>query len=453
MYASSNTVKWAGAKETFAGYLFHNRRDNMQALCLFIGFSVFYFFINMPFISYMKENAETLLKLSPFYGVPFSLNLFNFDPSFYYGYLNMTVTHPYLSFVAGALGELSKSLGGNAMFLFLQSALNGLSVAAIFYYLKRKEERKAEGTSFIPLLFAAFFGFSSYSIFSSLIPDSYVYAQFVLVLSFVYLAYSSERGEARLWPSAILGFFHFAITSTNIIPYMAALFIANVNGKHKALIRRWLLAGAIIVLFIILFGLIQMAAFDGKAWFTSWQKGIENGGFSYVAPFSFSAHWKSVYLMFINPVLTPDIVLVSPGIVAFASSLSIPYPLYVNIIGFSLLALAIAGFIRGIKTKEAWMLVMYVGAGIGLHLVIGFGLAVFQNDLYMYAGHFLFAPFLLAASFIIGLRKGLLKTIGCIVILIFTLTTAGHNIVKHTQSLDFIKDSYVQLEQTQAQAK
>ncbi|GKU79227.1 hypothetical protein L3i20_v236240 [Paenibacillus sp. L3-i20] len=430
---------------SFAAYLFHNSKDNVVAALLLFCFSAFYIFLNMPYVTYIDQNSAVLSKFSPFYGAPFTLNLFNFDPSFYYGYSNVTVIHPIANLLAGSLAKVAEQAGGNLFFLVLQSALNAFCVVLLYYYLRRRGEQLGQSGFALPLSFAAFFGVSSYSVFSALIPDSYAYAQFVIIISVVYLAYGEMTSKHNYWSMAVLAFLNFAITSTNIATYFGAMFVSLYKKTKSEMVRPIVRVMVYSAILVVLFSGLQLLLFDGKSWFNNVQQGLSNGGFSYVASFSLSHHWKSIYMLFISPVLSPEMVLLDPGIVAFTTNLSVPYPLYVTIIGFVLLGLAIAGFIRGIRTKQAWMLAVYIGFAIALHIVVGYGLATFNYDLYLYAGHYLFAIFLLAASFIMGLKSGKLRKIGLIIIMICTLVTLGNNVIKHTESLDYIRDSYVQL--------
>lgn len=90
------------------------------------------------------------------------------------------------------------------------------------------------------------------------------------------------------------------------------------------------------------------------SWLSNVFGGLSNGALGYVTPFSFAHHAKAFYMLVVSPVLTPDVALIDPGIVAFATDLSKPYPFYVHIVGIGLFLLAVLGFIKGIKTRETW---------------------------------------------------------------------------------------------------
>ena len=129
----------------------------------------------------------------------------------------------------------------------------------------------------------------------------------------------------------------------------------------------------------------------GRSWVSNWLLGIQNGGTSYATPFQFAAHWKALTLLTINPMLSPKVHLLDPGLVAFVTDLSRSNPIHVQLVGILILLLALIGFIKGIREREVWTLAPYILFAFLLHIVVGFGLAVFQYDMYLYAGHYLFA--------------------------------------------------------------
>ncbi len=420
---------------SFGKFLFKEKQNNYCALGLFIAFFLFYVVINYPYILYMERHSSELIIHSPFYGVPFTLNLFNFDPSIYYGFGNASIIHPFLNFLAGSLTYLSEYLSGHLFFLIIHSVINAGSVVMIYYYLQ-----KTETGHIISLLFASFFGISSYTIFTALIPDSYPYAQFVILLSVVYLLYCRMEDRSPLIPTALLAITNFGITSTNIVPFAGALWINMFQKRGYKFITTLLL---IAVYFLIgVAALTCLQTLIGSSWIQNWLQSLHNGGFQYTAPFSFSQHWKAIYMLVISPVLTPDIVLIDPGIVAFATDLLSPYPLYVTVIGAAVLLMAALGFVRNRRTREPWVLAPFLLFAFGLHIVIGYGLAVFKYDLFLYAGHYLFVFFLLSARFIATLKHTLTRKILIGIILVFVLTTATHNIIKHGAALNEIKESY-----------
>ncbi|MFS0556015.1 DUF6080 domain-containing protein [Brevibacillus sp. 179-C9.3 HS] len=428
---------------SFFSYLFQDRKDNVRAFILFACFFVFYLAMNAPFLTYMNQNSAVLAPVSPFL-TPFTLNLFNFDPTLYYSDNNPTVIHPFIQFLSIPLAYFSKFFTDNFFFATVQSIMNALGVVMVYYYLRKGHERV-----FTPLLFAVFFGTTSYQIFTAMIPDSYPYAQFVILWSILYIQYSRAEGKLSVWPNASLAFVNFAITSTNIITFMSALAFHLFSKESKRIFMRLVRIGLGFLGLVVAFTLLQHVIF-GQSWLSTWFKSLHAGGFIYTAPFSFGEHWKALYMLVISPVLTPDITFTdpNPGMVAFASNLAVPYPWYVHVIGFSLITLAVLGFIKGIRTQEAWSLAAYIGFGFVLHIVVGFGLATFKYDLYLYAGHYLFAFFLLAARFVMQLSHVQVKKAMLGITLLFVIATLGNNVVKHFEAMDVIERSYEQMSKT-----
>ncbi|NRS49985.1 DUF6080 domain-containing protein [Brevibacillus sp. HB2.2] len=425
----------------FFSYLFQDRKDNVRAFLLFACFFMFYLSMNVPFLTYMNQNITVLAPISPFYGVPFTLNLFNFDPTLYYSSNNPTVIHPFINLISFPLAYLSEFFKENFFFAVVQSIMNALGVVMVYYYL-----RKGWNSFYTPLLFAVFFGTASYQIFTAMIPDSYPYAQFVILLSVLYTQYSRTEKKLAVWPNASFALVNFGVTSTNIIPFMSVLAVNLFHKEKTGVFMKLVRTALVFLLLIISFTILQHVMF-GQSWFSTWYKAIHTGGFIYTAPFSFFEHWKALYMLVISPVLTPDIALIDPkpGMVAFATNLTLPYPWYVHVIGLTLITLAILGFIKGIRTQEAWSLAAYIGFAFVLHIVIGFGLATFTYDLYLYAGHYFFAFFLLAARFIMHLRHVKVKKALLGLILLFVIVTLGNNVVKHDEALHVIERSYAQM--------
>ncbi|WP_434756472.1 DUF6080 domain-containing protein [Paenibacillus amylolyticus] len=381
-------------------------------------------------------------KYTPFNTALFPLNLFNFDPSMYYGDNSSSVIHPLISYLAVTLAAISKLLGGNWFFLILQSLVNAGSVVLAFVFLSQNEERP----SHTPLLFALLFGFSSYLMFTAFIPDSYPYVQFVILLSVLYLQYTRVQRDIRYVPNALLATINFGLTSTNIIPFAGAVFFNMQAWRNKAGWKKYIGIMALAVLMIVVITAIQYVAFGGRSWVSNWLLGIQSGGTSYATPFQWAVHFKALVLLTINPMLSPKVHLLDPGMVAFVTDLTRSNPLYVQITGGFLLLLALAGFIRGIRERSVWTLMPYILFAFLLHIVVGFGLAVYQYDMYLYAGHYVFAFYLLGGMFISGLRSGFGKKVLIGLLLASLLVTVGNNIYRHFETLTTIKQSYQQLE-------
>ncbi|WP_054958394.1 DUF6080 domain-containing protein [Paenibacillus dakarensis] len=422
---------------TFRGYFFKDRKDNYTALILWLVFCLFYLVMNMPYIQYIKDNAEMLGRYNPFYGAPFSLNLFNFDPSMEYGSTTGTVIHPLYNFLSAPLTHLSSHSIGNMLFLIVQAVMNALTTTIIYFMLRRSGSDRH-----VSLLFTALFGVSSYSIFTAFIPDSYPYAQFVIVLSAAYLQKCRAEQSFPIIPNASLTLLNFGITSTNVVTFAVALFVSLFNRSHTKTTFKWFMIIMITALMMILMMTgIQYFTF-GKTWLTNVFGGLSSGGLGYVTPFSVEHHARAFYMLIVSPILTPAIALIDTGITAFATDLSKPYPLYVHIVGIGFFLMAVLGFIKGIKSRGIWAIFTYILFAFLLHIVVGFGLTAFTYDLYLYAGHYLFAFFILAASFVTGIRNHTAKKVLLGVAAVFLLVTAANNMIKHQSNLDYIHASY-----------
>ncbi|PZD95871.1 hypothetical protein DNH61_10505 [Paenibacillus sambharensis] len=425
----------------FLKELFKNKADNRIAAILVVALAGLYFILNMPYLQYIDRYQELLQRFSPFYGAPFSLNLFNFDPSLYYGYANISLIHPFLSFAGGTLRLAAEAGPGNWLFLALQSLINGASAALVYYYL-----RSWGNAVWLPLSLALFYGVSSYSLYSALIPDSYPYAQFIIVLSVLYLRLRAVQPGGTVYPYAILMLVNFAVTVTNAIPYAAALLLRLYTTASRSWLYQLLRITAVSLLFIAAGTLAQYILFDGRTWLSAAGSNLSSGGFSYSAPFNLQQHWQVVYMLVIHPVLTPALTLVDAGIAAFATDLSAAVPWYANLIGGLVAASAVYGILRERQLRETWMLAGYIGFAIMLHIGAGFGLATFKYDLYLYAGHYIAAFFLLAGTAL--MRRCRSRASGVPVLLLICLlilVTAGHNIQYHGDNLEQIRQAYQQM--------
>ncbi|MDU5145606.1 MAG: DUF6080 domain-containing protein [Paenibacillus dendritiformis] len=417
--------------------VFGVKQDNRKALLLFLGFLLFYFWLNLPFIAYMERNQAVLIEHSPFYGAPFTLNLFNFDPSLYYA-PQSSVIHPFINFLSAPLKQAAAMTWGNGLFLGIQSAMNACGVVLMYYYLRRNSFGNA-----LSIGTAVFFGASSYQIFSALIPDSYPYAVLLILLTVLYAQYCRDHRKLGVWPASILLTLNFGVTVTNVATAVGTLFISTVRKSRTYVIACLKIAGVSLLLVALLTG-VQFVLFPGNSWIATWQHNIEAGGFSYVAPFSFAHHWKALYSMIESPIVTPRLAMIDDSVMAFVTNLSNPFPLYGHLIGIVVIALALLALVRGFRSTEVLSLAVYPLFALLLHIVVGFGLAAFQYDMYLYAGHYLFALFLLCAWGVHrcgGRARGLLTG----VIVACAAATLVHNIIAHAAALDTIQQVYIQI--------
>ncbi|MBN3525299.1 DUF6080 domain-containing protein [Paenibacillus apiarius] len=418
--------------------VFSERQDNRKALLLLLFFFIFYITVNIPFLTYMEQNKAVLNPLSPFYGAPFTLNLFNFDPSLYYA-PQSSVIHPLLNYLSTPLKQLAALTFGNALFLGIQSLINAAGVAIMYYYLRKNKcgNVLAAGT-------AAFYGTSSYSLFTALIPDSYPYAMFLLLLTVLYCQYCRLNDRLDILPAALLLFLNFGITVTNVVTAAGALFFGTL-GKGKQFWFRWIKIAIVSLLLVALFTMLQFFIFSGNSWITTWKQNIHAGGFSYVAPFSLQHHWKAVYTMIESPIITPHLTMINESIMAFVTNMTNPFALHGHLIGAIVIGLTLLALARGYADKEVQSLAVFPLFALLLHIVVGFGLGAFEYDMYLYAGHYLFALFLLSAWFIHSLR-GKARSILTGIIVICTIITFTGNIAGHMKALDSVKQIYHQVE-------
>ncbi|BFH13134.1 DUF6080 domain-containing protein [Paenibacillus melissococcoides] len=417
--------------------VFGVKQDNRKALLLFLGFFVFYFLLNLPFITYMERNQAVLTELSPFYGAPFTLNLFNFDPSLYYA-PQASVIHPLINYLSAPLKQAASMTRGNGLFLGIQSAMNACGVVLMYYYLRRNSYGNA-----LSIGTAAFFGASSYQIFSALIPDSYPYAVLIILLTVLYAQHCRHQQNLGVWPASILLTLNFGVTVTNVATAVGSLFISTLRKSRSYWNACLKIAGTSLLLVALLTGL-QFVLFPGSSWITTWQHNIQAGGFSYVAPFSFAHHWKALYSMIESPIVTPHLAMIDDSVMAFVTNLSNPFPLYGHLIGIVVIVLTLLALVTGYRSKEVQSLAVYPLFALLLHIVVGFGLAAFQYDMYLYAGHYLFALFLLSAW---GVHRcgGTARRILTGVIIACAAATLVHNIIGHAAALDTIQQVYIQI--------
>ena len=69
-------------------------------------------------------------------------------------------------------------------------------------------------------------------------------------------------------------------------------------------------------------------------------------------------------------------------------------------------------------------------------------MATYAYDLYLYAGHYLFAVFVLAALFIAKTKNLRIQQALTGIMILFLLITLVNNIVLHGQTLEYIQMTY-----------
>ncbi len=203
--------------------------------------------------------------------------------------------------------------------------------------------------------------------------------------------------------------------------------------------------GITFLLTTILFSFVQYLLFDGHTWFEKINTNLNNAGFSYVAPFSLEHHWKAFYMLFVSPVLTPSITLIDQGIVAFATDITAGYSIYSHLLGIVLLISGAASIFYRRKEKETWTLMSFILFAVILHLVIGYGLGVFKYDLYLYAGHYLFAQLLIIAQVTKILNRKKWNYFVMTIMVISLIITITNNVILHSNTLEVISNAYLQM--------
>ncbi|WP_454192639.1 hypothetical protein [Paenibacillus sp. Marseille-Q7038] len=100
----------------FFKYITKDKHQNYTAMIIFLVFTALYLILNFPYITFMSDHESLLQRFSPFYGVPFTLNIFNFDPSLYYAFNHGSVVHPFINFLTVPLAYAAKMTVNNSFF-------------------------------------------------------------------------------------------------------------------------------------------------------------------------------------------------------------------------------------------------------------------------------------------------------------------------------------------------
>lgn len=419
-------------------YLFERNIEKKISIFLFIGFFVFYFALNLKYVMYLSSSYVDMLKFSPFADYSFFLlNLFNFDPSMY----NTSVSpiHPFKNFLTSILNfiwnvfDIQNPFERNFFFLIVQSILNALNVVFLFLILKLLKIKTTIST-----LISMIFGVSTYSIVTSFIPDSYAYVQFIIIIS-LYLLLKTDNKILYI----VLGILNFAITSTNVIPFLCAVFIKDIfkHSFKKAVIEMMKYIICLIVICLII-TLIQFLIY-GYSWWDNFLLSIDKGGVSYTELFSFEKHWYSFYLLFINPIIMSNVELVDYNLMAFVSAWDFSNHYIFKIIPLFFIVTFLWLFQKLYKEKEIWIVTSYIVFSVILHLVVGFGLAAISYDLFLYAGHYISVIFIGVGLFF---RSIAVKKIYLYLLIIIFLIVTSNNICKYLDLYNNITTTFEELE-------
>lgn len=416
----------------FLEYLFGDKKDTRIALLLFIAFSIYYVLSNYEIVHFI---STVEIANGPFTRTPFRINIFNFDPSIY-GAPGASVIHPLYNFLSTPLSYAARHTAPNYFMLLLQAVLNSMAVCMAYFYVRR-----SNGTNRIAVLVAFLFGASSYLTFTAFIPDSYPYVIFSIMLSLLYFQYSRLADQHRVAPTALLALINFGITSSNIVPFFGALVVNESKPPYRSLFRRLAQVVLVFGVFVITASLLQRLLFGSNSWILNWAT-LQSGGTRYVGDFSFSQHGKALYFYLVaSPIVTPLLTLLDGDLMAIVTDTvrrSFVYEAAPLIIFFT----AILGFARNFKQREVWVLLMYPLFAFVLHIIVGFGLSVYQYDMYLYAGHYLFSFFLLIGHFLISVKNVRLKEILTSLLFALAVVILIENILKHAEFLKLLQLLY-----------
>lgn len=393
---------------------------------------LFIFYISINFRHILLLNKEGIIQ-GPFDYTGYHFNIFNFDPTQYAHCKFSTIVHPFFNFIVAMLKPINKSFFA---ILIVNSIIVTLTVSLI-YIFSRELDLNEWSSCIIALLFGVF----SYSINSTLVADSYVYAQFFLVLSILYIQYSYKNNSYSILGHAIMAVFNFGITSTNIIPYGLAVFINNLKSKKRNVIKKIILSIIVFVVITVVLVIIQNVVFK-YSWIYSMKDNVKNSGINYIDRFQLRTHYKIIYMLLTGPIITTPLRVMdaTKGIV---TDISITMPSYINIITVIVMITLFFAFVCNIKEKMCWILVMFPLSSFILHIIIGFGLGTYEYDMYLYAGHYIFViPMFIAL---------LLKKMECmkniqniikVVIVFLIIVLLINNIVGQNNLLNLLKKTY-----------
>lgn len=411
-----------------------SRSINLKlAIGIIFSFSLFYFLINLRFINLLvTEN----IKVSPFNYSHFKFNIFNMDPSQLGDISATNFMHPFFCFIQLIISPFKTSKYGLYGILLIQSLINSINVVLIYIYCNNLKTKK-----YTAILLSIFFGVFSYSINSALVPDSYIYAQSFLIMSLVYMQYCKHTKKYGIIGHAILGVLNFSITVSNAASYAIAVLINKSEPNTKTWIKKIVQSILIALGIIILLGFIQQLLFNSN--FTSnIFHSINTGGLNYSMPFDLKANWKIIYLMFTAPIITGPL-RVMPELQAIVTNIGIKFPLSLKLITVVLLILILMSIIYNIKNKEMWVLSSFLIVAFFIHVIKGFGLAVFEYDMYLYAGHYIFVVPMYLAFLSKKLESKKIFKIFTIILVIITLITLINNIFMQNEMLNLVKQTYL----------
>jgi hypothetical protein len=330
-------------------------------------------------------HTHTIQK-GPFLDYPFTFNIFNFDPIIFQGEAGSIISHPFIRIISFPLNFIASLGNENMIMLVIQSILLGATAGLIYIYC-----RKITLAIFPALLVTIIFGVSSYSLVTSLIPDSYPYAQFFIILSVLYFRYIQEHGRPSSVSLGVLGVINFGITSTNVIPYAVSTLLSKLGKQKQAYIRVLTRSILYAVGLLIVLMIVDKIFFPGTSWFVDIAEGLSKTGTVYTDSFSWEKHHPILYALFVAPFVFPNLMIQDPtNLVAIVTNLANPFSPFAYVGGLAIIVLSLVGIALNIKHRDVWVLVTFLLFS-WLHLIKGFGLATYTFDMFLYAGHYMFA--------------------------------------------------------------
>lgn len=410
------------------------KKDYRKSLTFIILiFSLFYLLCNIPFINLINFNE---LNPGPFEYSAFDINLFNMDPVLFQAGSTISLRHPFLNYLAILYSFFNSKLALYFIIL-IQSLVGALSVALIFIFMKNIKLSNLH-SYIITILFGVF----SYSIISTLVPDSYLYAQLALISSIVYMQYSILEKCFNPIGYVVLGIFNFGITITNFIPYTINMLIANFTLKNKNFLKNLLKTIFIGLLLVILLSCTQFLISD-KPWFMDISNSFESESAPYAQTYDEQLHPNAINAFIGSPIMLGSLTF-KDGTFAVVTNLLINMPAYVKLIIYLILILCVTSIVLNIKQRETWIILSIICFNMFIHLVKGFGLSTYLYDVYLYAGHYIFViPMLLGMLLKRFNNKKKITNIFMVLLCTITLIIFAHNIFMEFNLYNFVKSYYL----------
>lgn len=418
----------------FLKYLSKEKQDVKRAVMLGLVVFAFCILINKDIVAFISNLGEVP---NPFYTNIFKVNIFNFDPSLYYVYSQPAIIHPFFSFFAQGIGEFAIGFGQNYTVLIINSALIAVEVGLLFIFARKQNVNKN-----IAALISLMYGVTTYSLISAFMPDSYAYAQFFIVVSIIYIFYMKQENLYSIVGVAVLAVCNFGVTITNVIPYSISILFNKTNEKWNSFIKKIVYSIGIFAGIVIVLTVIQFLKNNGATWISNCFSTINSGGVAYASKFNIAEHSKILRFMIASPILFPDVTLLDAGLMSVVTDISKQLTIVDKSILFVLLVTVIVSLIRNVKSSTMYMLITYIMWNIILHVGIGIGLAAFEYDMFLYAGHYLVVIFMIIVLAFKDIKDNRLNNAISIILLILVVCIALNNIQGMNGLVNLLREIY-----------